>query len=321
MLYLVADRGIADLLVHGPQSSERLAEATGLHDLSLYRVLRALATLGVFTELPGRRFELTEVGETLVAGHPSAAREAVLFRTGDLAWQVWAAFPRVVSTGKTAMELAFGTTLFDYLEQHPSERSLFNRVMLSIHGAEPAAVVAAYDFSRFERLVDVGGGIGTMLEAILSANPELTGVLFDHPSVVEEARRTLVESSVADRCELVDGDFFEQVPPGGDAYLLSHVIHDWDDESCLTILRNCSEVMGADGTLLLVEELLPSANTPHSAPLLDILMLVYAGGMERTRDEYADLLTRAGFRLDKVVPTASTVSVIEAARAGRGQAI
>jgi SAM-dependent methyltransferase len=278
-------------------------------------LLRALASLGVFAEVADRRFGLTRLGETLVTGHPSAGRDAVLYVAGDRAWKAWGELPRVVATGHTAMELAFGTSLFDYFQQHPDEQASFNRFMLNYHGAEPAAVVDAYDFSGFERIVDVGGGIGTLLAAVLRGYPNLAGVLFDRPEVVAQARRTLADAGVADRCELVGGDFFEQVPSGADAYVLSHVMNSFDDERCARILRNCADAMRPGATLLLIEAVVPPGDEPHPAKLLDVALLTGSGGMERTADDYTGLLARAGFRLTAVVGTNSAASVIEATSA------
>jgi hypothetical protein len=312
MLYVIAERGIADLLGEGPLTCAELAQAAGLHEPSLYRVLRSLASLGVFTERPGRRFALTPLAETLRTSHPSGGREAVLTRAGERAWRQWGEFPRVVATGRSGMELAFGVSLFDYLEQHPEEGAAFNRMMLAAHGAEPPAVVEAYDFSGLGTIVDVGGGIGTLLAAVLRANPAAHGVLLDREGAIREARAAFTEQGLAHRCRFVVGDFFQRVPPAGDAYLLSHVIHDWDEERCASVLRNCRDAMGPDSRLLLVEMVLPPGDMPHPGTLLDMAMLVGTGGMERTRDEYEELLRRSGFRLTDVVPTASDVSVIEA---------
>jgi hypothetical protein len=184
--------------------------------------------------------------------------------------------------------------------------------MVGFHGQEPPAVVAAYDFARFRMLVDVGGGTGNLLTAILHAHPHLRGILYDLPHVVADARPRLDTLRIAARCELMAGDFFAAVPPGGDAYLLSHIIHDWDEAQCLTILRHCHHAMEPDGCLLLAETVLPPGDTPHPGKLLDLLMLTVPGGRERTADEYAALLAAASFRLTRIIPTASAVSIVEA---------
>jgi hypothetical protein len=201
---------------------------------------------------------------------------------------------------------------FDYLAKHPDEASLFSQTMVGLHGPETPAVAAAYDFSRFKTIVDVGGATGNMLAAILSRYPNLRGVLYDLPHVVREAPALLKSQGVADRVTIESGSFFDKVPSGGDAYILSHVIHDWSEKQCLDILGHCRRAVGPQGRLLIVEMVLPPGDTPHPGKLLDITMLVMPGGEERTPDEYAALLAKAGFRLERVVPTASPVSVVDA---------
>jgi hypothetical protein len=201
---------------------------------------------------------------------------------------------------------------FDYLAKHPEEASLFSQTMVGIHGPETPAVAAAYDFSRFRTIVDVGGATGNMLAAILSRHPGPRGILYDLPHVVRDAPELLKAHGVADRVAIEAGSFFDKVPSGGDAYILSHVIHDWSEKQCLDILGHCRRAIGPQGRLLIVEMVLPPGDTPHPGKLLDITMLVMPGGQERTPDEYAALLAKAGFRLERVVPTASPVSVVEA---------
>jgi hypothetical protein len=311
-LYAVTEREIPDRLAAGPRSSAELAEAAGVQPGALHQVLRALSGIGVFTEDADGRFALTPVGATLQEGHPSAAREFVLMFGGPAVWQALGVFSEVLATGHTGMELAHGMPFFDYLQKHPDEGAAFNRMMLAVHGTEPAAVAEAYDFSGVRRLVDVGGGIGTMLVNVLGRHRHLAGVLFDMPSVVDQGRAVIADAGLTDRCDFVTGDFFDSVPSGGDAYLLSHIIHDWGEDDCLRILGNCRQAMGPDGRLLLVEMVLPPGDEPHPGKMLDLAMLCLVGGQERTAAEYGELLGRAGFRLERVVPTNSPVSVVEA---------
>ena len=208
------------------------------------------------------------------------------------------------------MELAHGMSFFDYLTQHPAAGRNFDVAMNLINQGEPEAVAESYDFAGVRTLVDVGGGNGSGLAAMLTRHAHLRGVLFDLPAVTEQAAPGL--AALGDRCEVVGGDFFESMPARGDAYLLSHVIHDWDEERALTILRNCREAMGSGGRLLLVEMVIPPGGEPHPGKMLDVMMLSLTGGMERTEAEYSELLQRAGFRLTRVVPTPSAVSVVEA---------
>jgi hypothetical protein len=206
--------------------------------------------------------------------------------------------------------------LFDYLGQHPDAASHFSGAMVGFHGSEPPTVAEAYDFSGIETVVDVGGATGNMLSAVLSRHAHLRGVLYDLPHVVRDAPALLRARGVDARVAIEPGSFFDRVPSGGDAYLLSHVIHDWSEEQCLTILGHCRAAMRPDGRLLIVETVLPEGNAPHQGKLQDLVMLVFPGGQERTEAEYAALLAKAGFRLRRVVPTTSVVSVVEAVPAG-----
>lgn len=217
-----------------------------------------------------------------------------------------------VKTGRTGFEKAHGKPIFDYLADNPLEASMFSETMVGFHGAEPAAVAAAYDFSAFGTIVDVGGATGNMLAAILTRHPKPRAVLFDRSQVVADAPALLASAGVMERVEIAGGDFFVSVPSGGDAYILSHILHDWSEEQCLTILRNIRKSMNPDGRLLVVETVLPAGDDPHPGKLLDIVMLVIPGGEERTEAEYAPLLAKAGFRLQRVVPTESPVSIVEA---------
>jgi cyclopropane fatty-acyl-phospholipid synthase-like methyltransferase len=210
------------------------------------------------------------------------------------------------------VEKAIGQSMFDYLSTQPEEATIFNEAMIGFHAGEKPAVAAAYDFSGIQRLVDVGGGTGNLLATILLANPELRGVLYDLAHVVAEARHQIEMNNLSERCEIVSGSFFDSVPSGGDAYLLSHIVHDWEEQKCLKILENCRRAMPDNGRLLLVEWVMPSGNDLHPAKFLDLTMLVYTGGRERTEEEYAALFAKSGFKLTRVVPTQSPASVIEA---------
>ena len=312
ILYAAAKLGLADHIAATPKSADELAALTGMHAPSLHRLMRTLAGLGVLTEREAQRFALTPLGEALKTGAPGSARATLL--TFGSPWVV-GAFQNIMhslETGGTGFEKAMGMPVFDYLGQHPEDASLFSETMVGFHGAEPPAVAAAYDFSAFETVVDVGGATGNLLAAILARHARPRGVLFDLPHVVADAPALLRERGVAERVTFEAGDFRKGVPAGGDAYVLSHVIHDWNDDQCLTILGHCRNAMKPDGRLLIVEMVLPAGDTPHPGKVLDIVMLVAPGGQERTEAEYAFLLSKAGFRLYRVVPTASAVSVVEA---------
>ena len=312
LVYAAAKLGLADHLAAGPRSAAELAGPTRTHAPSLHRLMRTLASLGVLTERDAQRFALTPLGEALRTGAPGSARATLL--TLGSPWFV-AAFENIMyslETGATGFEKAMGMPVFDYFGQHPDEASLFSETMVGIHGAEPPAVAAAYDFSNFKTVVDVGGATGNMLAAILARHAEPRGVLFDMPHVVGDAAALLKERGVESRVTIEAGDFFKGVPAGGDAYVLSHVIHDWNEDQCLTILGHCRKAMKPDSRLLLVEMVLPAGDTPHPGKIFDIVMLVVPGGQERTEAEYTQLLGKAGFRVTRVVPTESAVSVVEA---------
>jgi len=309
--YAAARLGLADHLAEGPRTAEELAGPLIVHTPSLYRLMRTLASLGILTERGDRRFALTQLGEALKTGAPGSARASLLTIASPWLNSSFDEIIYSIQTGETGFEKANGMPLFDYLAQHPDEASLFSGTMIGIHGEEPPAVAEAYDFSVFGTVVDVGGATGNLLSAILSRYPALRGILFDRPHVVTDAPALLAARGVEDRVTIEAGTFFEKVPAGGDAYILSHIIHDWNEEQCLTILGHVLRAMRPDGCLLLVEMVLPAGDVPHFGKLLDIVMLVLPGGQERTEEEYRILFGKAGFRLTRVVPTDSAVSVIE----------
>jgi hypothetical protein len=307
---VAAELGLADLLRDGPRTPAQLAEATGTHAHALYRLLRALASLGVFAEDEQGRFALTPLAETLRGDVPGSLR-AVAVMMGGEHYRSWAELLYCVQTGQTAFEKLYGEGVFAYLAAHPQAARTFDAAMVGIHGRETAAMLDAYDFAGLGTLVDVGGGNGSLLTAALHRHPKLRGILYDRPDVVERARPALKAAGLEERCQAVGGNFFEAVPAGGDAYLMRHIIHDWYDDQCLTLLRNCRKAMTPDGKLLLIEAVIPPSNGPFSSKFLDLNMLVIPGGMERSEREYRELLAAAGFRLARVVPTATEVSVIE----------
>jgi O-methyltransferase domain/Dimerisation domain len=311
---VAAKLGVADLLAEGPKGAGELAEATGAHARSLYRLLRTLASVGVFRELPDARFELTPMSECLRADAPGTLRDAAIFMGEEWHWRVWGHTIESVRTGGSAWERAHGSEIFPWFAAHPEESAVFDRAMTSFSNLATAAVVKAYDFGGFETLVDVAGGHGLLLSEILRANPRLRGVLFDQPHVIEGASAFLSSKDLSERCEAAGGDFFESVPAGADCYVMKHIIHDWDDERAVSILKNVARAMRDGGRLLIVEMVLPPANVPHLGKVLDIEMLTSPGGVERTEEEYRELLDRAGLRLARVVPTESPYSIVEAVR-------
>jgi O-methyltransferase domain/Dimerisation domain len=313
IMYVLAELAVADHLEQGPRSADEIARATGAHAPSVYRLLRCAAGLGFFVEDADRCFRLTPLGAALQSDAPGRARSMLRWLAGPVGWRALSESLHSVKTGQAAMEKAFGQSIFDYLAGAPKDATLFNEMMIAFHGNEPPAVAAAYDFSAVGKLVDVGGGTGNLLTTILRANPKLRGVLYDVPHVAAEARGLVAERGLLDRCEIVEGSFFESVPTGGDAYLMSHIIHDWDEASCLRLLGNCRRAMADHGRVLLVEMVIPPGNEFHPSKLLDVVMLTLTpGGRERTEADYGALFEKAGLKLTRAVPTASPVSVIEA---------
>jgi hypothetical protein len=311
VIYAAAKLSLADQLASGPRSAAELAGPMRMHAPSLHRLMRTLASLGILTERDAQRFALTPMGEALRTGAPGSAR-ATLIAFGGSFWHGWEEILYSLETGNPGFDKAHGMHLFEYLRQHPDDASYFSEAMVGFHGDEPPAVAQAYDFSAFKNVVDVGGATGNLLAAILTSHAETRGVLFDMAHVVADAPPLLKSHGVESRVTIEAGSFFETVPAGGDCYLLSHIIHDWNEDRCLTILGHCRKAMKPGGRLLIVEMVLPAGDTPHPGKVLDMVMLVFPGGQERTEAEYASLLGKAGFRLNRVVPTASAVSVVEA---------
>lgn len=311
-VFAAAKLRLADLLADSPKTADELARATKTHGPSIHRLLRTLASRGLFTEVEPKRFALTPLGATLKSDTPGSARAVVMTLGGDWQWKAWGDFLYSLETGRPAMDKVWGTPLFEYLARHADDAACFGEAMAGIHGAEAAAVVKAYDFSKVNTLVDLGGGTGTLLAAILQANAHLRGVLCDLAHTVPRARKRVEASGLAARCDVVAGDFFDAVPAGHDGYVLSHVLHDWNDEQCMAILRNCRKAIAAGGRLLIVEIVIPAGDTPHHGKQLDLLMLTVTGGIERTAEEFAALLEAAGFRLTRIVSTATPQSIVEA---------
>jgi hypothetical protein len=274
--------------------------------------MRTLASLGVLTEDGQRRFALTPLGEALRSGAPGSARATVLTLASDWVWRGFEYMLYSVQTGRSGIEKSLGEPIFDWLGKDPEAASLFSETMIGFHGEEPAAVAAAYEFSGLETIVDVGGASGHLLTTILERHPGPRGILFDLPHVVRDAPTLIQSRGLTARVTVESGSFFETVPAGGNAYLLSHIIHDWTEEQCLTILGNCRRAMTTNGRVLIIEMVLPPGDAPHPGKMLDMMMLVGPGGRERTEPEYRALLEKAGFRLTQVVPTRSAASVVEA---------
>jgi hypothetical protein len=313
-LYVAARLGVADLLAAEPQAVSRLAARTNTDERSLYRLLRSLASVGVFVETEPKVFAQTPYSEVLRKGAPNSMLSGVIFMGEEWHWRVWGDMLYSVQTGKPAWGHTHGVEVFDYFARNPRQAEIFNNAMTDMSTGTAPAVVEAYDFDPIETVVDIAGGHGYLLSQVLKANPKMKGILFDVEPVIAGAGSLLESEGVAERVEKISGDFFAAVPAGADAYMMKHIIHDWDDERAAVILRNIQKAMPDEGVVLIVETIVPEGNEPHYSKLLDLEMLVSPGGVERTASEYRELLASAGLRLTRIIPTKSPFSIIEAVR-------
>jgi hypothetical protein len=303
--------GIADQLESGPRTTKELASVLKLHEDSLYRVLRALAGLGIFHEGENRTFSQTQLSDVLRTNAKPSLRYVAMMMIDDWQFRSVQGICSTIANGRAAVSNVLGAGLFEYLRAHPEEAFHFNRGMTDLSSVDAPAVVATYDFSGFERIVDVAGGAGGLLSAILAATPELRGTLFDQPSVIEQAKSDALLAPFGDRSELVSGDFFEAVPPGADAYIMKHIIHDWDDERAVKILGNCRRAMKSGGKLLVVDRVIGPPNVPDPKKFFDVAMMLMPGGRERSEPEWKALFAAAGFRVTRILQTPAPHSVIE----------
>lgn len=307
----IAELKVADHLADGPKTASELARMSGANEGFLRRALRYLASEGVFEERPGDAFALTERSHWLRSDVPGSLRPRAMFTGSAMSWTAWGDFLRCLKTGTSAFQVAFGEDIFDYLRHQPDAAATFNAFMAGQTAASVDAVLAAYDFAGARELVDVGGGRGALVAGVLRANRAMRGILFDMPEVVATAQPLLDQAGVADRCKPVGGDFFESIPAGADLYVLKFILHDWSDEQCARILRNCRQVIAGGGRLLIVEHVVPEDSGPHVAKFMDINMMVMTSGRERTRREFEQLLSSAGLQLTQVAPTSIGFSVLE----------
>jgi hypothetical protein len=315
-LYAAAELGLADILAGGPMTNDELATKVEVDPGAMRRLMRALVAHGIFEELEVGRCRLNAAGELLRRNVPGSQRAGVIFTAGAMRWELWSDFLACVRTGQAAIERTFGQTVFERHAQNPEELALFREAMAGFAAALSQPLMAAYDFGAFERIADIGGGSGQLLMDILAAHPKTHGLLFDLPKVVAAAPERLAERSLEARCEVVGGSFFDGVPPGADAYVMRAILHDWDDDRAVAILTNVRKVMGADARLIVIERVLPEKakeGVEADSYLLDLEMLVNTpGGRERTATEFDAILTEAGFLSIRVLPTATSTSLIEA---------
>jgi len=309
-IHVAAVLRVADQMAAGPRKSDEIAAAVGAHPRSLYRLLRALASIGVFREHEGERFSLTAMGELLRSDVEDSLEPWAVFVGQEYRWQAWGHLLHSVQTGENAFRAVHGTESWVYRERHPEQNAICNAAMTSSSRHFDRTIVAAYHFGQFARIADIGGGQGSFLAAILAANPDTRGVLFDLPHVVATAAPVLEAAGVADRCEIMGGNMFESAPTGCSAYVMKFVIHDWQDAECVSILETCRRAMPAEARLLVIERLVGPPNSDPPVKFADLEMLVGPGGRERTREEFAKLFRRGGFRLVEATPTSGTLTVL-----------
>lgn len=314
LTYVAAKLKLADLLRDGPRTVDQLATATSVQVPA--RVLRALASVGIFEETKAGRFKLTPLAGTLQTGVPGSLRAWTLMINEKYTWDSWQELLHGLRTHEIPFVKAHGVMPFEYLERHPDDLAVFGQSMTSLSGTENPAIAKAYTFSKIGTLVDVGGGHGSLLATILRANSKLHGVLFDQPSVIARAQQDqhVTAAGISERCTLKSGNFFEEVPAGGDAYIMKYILHDWNDEQSVNILRNCRAVMNEKGRVLVADNVIPPGNDPGWGKLVDIQMLII-GGRERTKKEFAAMFAEAGLKMTRVVPTSCALSIVEGVRA------
>lgn len=307
---VAAELGIADLLSERPQTAAEIASATGVDGGKLYRLLRFLASLGIFQIGPDEAWSLTPLGEVLRADVPGSVRAGA--RLMERISSVTPYLRESIRTGECAYNLAYGKSLFEDLSAKPEDAAVFDAAMTSFHGGETEAVLDAYSFEGVSTLADIGGGNGAVLIATLQRYTSMKGILFDQGHVLERTARIVRDAGLSDRCALNAGDFFETIPGGADVYTMRHILHDWSDELCVRILKNIREIIPASGRLLVIETVVPEGNEPSPSKLFDILMMMFPNGMERSEGQFRAIFTASGFTLAGITPTASPVSVIEA---------
>ena len=314
-VYILAKLGIADLIKDESKTVDELATATASHALSLFRVLRALASIGVISQDDQNRFGATPLSDTLRSDVRGSLRAFAMTEMGEEHYPAWGELLHSVRTGGIAFDKAFGQPVWEFFANHPDNAKIFNDAMSGMTAQANEALHAAYDFGDIKRIMDVGGGHGGLITSILQKNADMRGILFDSPQVIEGAKASIEALGISDRCELIGGDFFHTVPPGADAIILKWIIHDWNDEQSVAILKNCHRVLPDKGKLILVEAVVPATSEPHFSKFIDLNMLVMTGGRERTESEFRKLYEDSGFELARVVPTESPFSVIEGVKA------
>ena len=302
--------GIADHIAAGTRTAEEIAKRAEANPDAVFRMMRALASIGVFT-MSGNEFGLTPVGETLRSDVPGSVRWFAIAETDRAHWQTWGMFPRAVKEGRKMSSEALGMEVWDYYREHPDDAEAFSRAMTSASDMATGAVLSSYDFSGAATIADIGGAHGALLQGILADNPQATGVLFDLPHVIEGAKAAIAKTNLGSRITTVSGDFFEGVPAGADIYLLKHIIHDWNDEKSIAILASVKKAMKPTSKVLVIDFALPHDATPSIAHFVDLNMLVMLDGRERTAEQFAALFAKAGLRQSRFIPTFAPVGIAE----------
>lgn len=310
-MYVVTKLGIPDLLASGPKSVQEIADVTGAHPDALLRLLRALTTKNVMHEEDNGCFSITELGAYLQTDHPQSNRSMLLMQGSPTAWEAWGHLEDAVMTGNSAFELLHDESHFDFMEKHPDELSLFQAAMTNHTAEMTLPLINVYDFSGFQQLIDVGGGQGTFLCGILQHYPHLKGILFDLPSVVNQAK-SIVRQDLQGRFETVGGDMLQSIPKGADGVIMKRVLHDWDNANARRILQNCRQAITEQGRLMVIESVLKPSNQPDPGKWKDLNMLVMQKGLERTEADFQALFQSAGFHLTRIIPIpADEICMIE----------
>jgi len=312
----VVELGVPDQLAKGARPCNDIARQAGVSEDGLYRLLRALASVGLFSEGANRRFRLTGMGQLLRTDHPQSLAGYARFIGHDVTWRPWGKLRYSVKTALPAFDHVFNESVFEHFSRNPEVAAVFDDAMTSISAMEARATADAYDFVGVGTLMDVAGGHGLLLATVLRRHKKMRGVLFDLPHVAAGANATFSRAGITSRVQIESGDFFKELPEGSDAIIMKHILHDWDDDSAIRILQACHRALGPRGKVLIVDPVVPSGNAPHYGKLLDLEMLVLTPrGRERTKAEFAKLLHSAGFRLSRVIATESPMSIIEAVKA------
>jgi hypothetical protein len=306
----LAKLGIPDLVESGPQSPDELAAQMGAHPRALYRLMRATASVGVLAEGPDGKFSQTPLSDILRSKAATSLRAWALFNTQEWCQRGWQRLEYSVRTGRAALDEVYGKSLFEHFKENPADAQAFNDGMTALSMIDSPAVAHAYSFDGIRSIVDVAGGHGLLLATILARNPQMKGTLFDEPHVIEGAKSGPLKS-VMDRCTLLSGNMFASLPAGADAYIMKHIIHDWQDDVCIKLLKSCRAAVNPGGKLLVIDCVIPPGNAFHPGKFIDLAMLLFPGGRERTEKEFAELFAAAGWRLNRIIPTAAAESIVE----------